>query len=131
MIQNNYRVSGNLSWVLRLEGLMVFVASLFFYDHMTMESWKLFFLLFFLPDIGLLGYVGGNKLGSITYNILHTYVTPLSVSLLFSLLSLTAWYYIVVIWIAHIGFDRALGFGLKYATGFKHTHLGIIGNAKS
>jgi hypothetical protein len=32
-----------------------------------------------------------------------------------------------LIWIAHIGFDRALGYGLKYPTGFGDTHLGRIG----
>jgi hypothetical protein len=28
---------------------------------------------------------------------------------------------------AHIGIDRALGYGLKYSTGFGFTHLGRIG----
>jgi hypothetical protein len=34
---------------------------------------------------------------------------------------------LATIWIAHIGFDRALGYGLKYGSGFTHTHLGRIG----
>jgi hypothetical protein len=34
---------------------------------------------------------------------------------------------IAMIWLAHIGFDRALGYGLKYASGFGFTHLGRIG----
>jgi hypothetical protein len=36
---------------------------------------------------------------------------------------------IAMIWLAHIGIDRALGYGLKYATGFGFTHLGRIGPA--
>ena len=36
---------------------------------------------------------------------------------------------LALIWIAHIGLDRALGYGLKYATGFGDTHLGRIGRA--
>ena len=126
MIQNNNSVNGALGWILRLEGLIIFIVSLVFYHQMDMGSWKLFFLLFLFPDTGLLGYFGGKKLGAITYNSLHSYAAPLSVGFLCHLLSFPYWNYIVVIWIAHIGFDRALGFGLKYDCGFKYTHLGII-----
>ncbi|MDD9911252.1 MAG: DUF4260 family protein, partial [Ahrensia sp.] len=34
---------------------------------------------------------------------------------------------IALIWAAHISGDRALGYGLKYESNFKHTHLGKIG----
>jgi uncharacterized protein DUF4260 len=34
---------------------------------------------------------------------------------------------IAMIWLAHIGIDRALGYGLKYEAGFTFTHLGRIG----
>jgi hypothetical protein len=33
---------------------------------------------------------------------------------------------IAMIWLAHIGFDRALGYGLKYSAGFGFTHLGRL-----
>jgi hypothetical protein len=36
---------------------------------------------------------------------------------------------VALIWLAHIGFDRALGYGLKYKAGFGFTHLGRIGPA--
>ncbi|MEZ5886225.1 MAG: DUF4260 family protein [Paracoccaceae bacterium] len=32
-----------------------------------------------------------------------------------------------LIWIAHVGFDRMLGYGLKEPSGFHDTHLGRIG----
>jgi hypothetical protein len=31
-----------------------------------------------------------------------------------------------LIWLAHIGMDRMLGYGLKYSGGFKDTHLGRL-----
>lgn len=130
MFQNNNKVTSVVSWVLRLEGLMVFIAALFIYQHAALASWKLFLLLFFLPDIGLLGYLGGDKLGSIMYNSLHNYIIPLSIGLLCYLLAFPNWNYFLLIWIAHIGFDRAFGFGLKYCIGFKYTHLSLLGKKK-
>lgn len=44
-----------------------------------------------------------------------------------SILSVPALLCAATIWCAHIGFDRALGYGLKYAEGFGFTHLGRIG----
>ena len=126
-VENNTSVHGSPRWTLRLEGLMIFGASLFIYHHMAMGSWTLFLLLFFLPDMGLLGYLSNNVIGAVTYNITHTYVTPLCLGGMFYLLGVPEWHYVVVIWISHIGFDRALGFGLKYPSGFKNTHLGEIG----
>jgi len=38
---------------------------------------------------------------------------------------------IALIWFAHIGIDRALGYGLKYTSGFKDTHLGRLGGSQT
>lgn len=121
----NGSVKGGLNILLRLEGLVVFSASLMAYTY-TGYSWKTFLLFCLLPDLGLLGYVLGKRSGCITYNVCHSYILPL-------LLGAYAFYdaspylqCLTLIWTAHIGFDRALGFGLKYADGFAHTHLGDI-----
>jgi hypothetical protein len=34
---------------------------------------------------------------------------------------------VALIWAAHIGMDRALGYGLKETSGFTRTHLGRVG----
>ena len=90
-------------------------------------SWLLFAALFLLPDISMIAYAAGSHRGAVVYNAAHTYAAPL----LFGAASaLTAWepgIAIATIWVAHIAFDRALGFGLKYGTNFKDTHLGGIG----
>jgi hypothetical protein len=83
------------------------------------------------PDLSFLGVLAGKKAGSIAYNIAHTYTVP-------ALLALVAWvsglawlYPVAIIWVAHIGADRTLGYGLKYPGTFNLTHLGAIGKAKS
>lgn len=129
MVDNNYTKVA-LSWLLRLEGLIVLIGSLYVYHQIGTGSWVLFFFLFFIPDIGLVGYFWGIKLGAITYNCTHTYVAPLFLFLFCRCFFSVDLDYLSIIWVAHIGFDRALGFGLKYTTGFKYTHLGVIGKIK-
>jgi hypothetical protein len=119
-------VTGGLNWMLRLEGLAVLIAAIIFYAQTNPSSWKIFFLLFFSPDVGLLGYLWGSEIGAISYNIMHTYLTPLLFLAICWFFSFSQWNSIIVIWIAHIGFDRMLGYGLKYMNGFGYTHLGII-----
>jgi hypothetical protein len=108
--------------LLHLEGAAVFALSLLAY-HWSLGSWLQFALLFLVPDLSILGYAASVRGGTITYNAVHSYVGPLALAA-YSLashrpviLSLS------LIWIAHIGFDRMLGFGLKYPTRFKDTHL--------
>ena len=124
-------VKGSLNWILRLEGLIVFVTSLYLYNQFESGSWKIFFLLFLLPDIGLIGYFAGSKIGAITYNCTHSYLAPLSLFLISPFLLSLNLDYLCLIWLAHIGFDRALGFGLKYTDGFKYTHLGLVGKLEN
>lgn len=90
------------------------------------------FALFFLaPDLSFLGYLGGARIGAIVYNAAHTLIGPLALALLGLLLSVTGLVAAALIWIAHIGFDRLLGYGLKYGAGFGYTHLGRIGRASA
>ncbi|MBV1933876.1 MAG: DUF4260 domain-containing protein [Parvibaculaceae bacterium] len=112
-------------WILRTEGLVVLGAACIFYARAE-YSWTLFALIFLVPDLLMLGYLVNKQLGSITYNFSHNYILP--AALLFygqniSSETLTA---CSLIWIAHVGFDRLLGYGLKYKTAFKHTHLSSL-----
>lgn len=110
--------------LLRLEGLavvMVAVALQARGDH----SWWLFTAVILVPDLALLGYLAGPRLGAAAYNAAHTYLGP-------ALLIAASGgqgppLAIALAWAAHIGVDRALGFGLKYAAGFGATHLGALG----
>ena len=98
-------------------------------------SWWLFLVLFFLPDLTMLGYLAGPRAGARIYNLGHTYVGPVLLAaggavLLESESAPFAFRDVAVfpmIWAAHIAFDRMLGYGLKSPAGFKSTHLGLIG----
>jgi hypothetical protein len=107
--------------LLHLEGGAVLALSLFAY-HWNHGSWLLFVLLFLVPDLSMLGYVANARVGAITYNAVHNYVGPLALAG-YSLSTNHPPISLSLIWIAHVGFDRMLGFGLKYPTRFKDTHL--------
>ncbi|PEN13091.1 hypothetical protein CRI94_10585 [Longibacter salinarum] len=122
----------NENTLLRLEGLAVALVAVGIYSQYG-ASWWVFAIVFLLPDLGMLGYLASPRVGTWTYNLVHTYVTPLIFAGGAFAFRATAAEYasligsITLIWIAHIGTDRALGFGLKRASGFKETHLGRIG----
>lgn len=80
-----------------------------------------------MPDLAFLGYLAGARVGAIAYNLSHSYIGALACLLAGVLLPHPLWLAAGLIWAAHIGFDRALGYGLKYAQGFGFTHLGLIG----
>ena len=118
--------SGGVRWLLRLEGLAVAAAAAIMYEKSGF-GWGLFALFFLAPDISFLGYLAGNRIGAIAYNAAHSYLGALACFSVGLLLVSPALEVAGLIWCAHIGVDRALGYGLKYATGFTHTHLGRIG----
>ncbi|AQS35428.1 protein of unknown function (DUF4260) [Shewanella psychrophila] len=122
-------VTGKIRTTLRVEGLVILLASLLIY-HKFSFSWSEFAWFFLAPDLALLAYIHSAKLGSLAYNLSHSFIGPL-VTLLFGVLgdSQVA-IQISLIWCGHIGFDRALGYGLKYSKGFSYTHLGQIGKSQ-
>ena len=108
--------------LLHLEGAAVFAFSLFAY-HWNHGSWLLFALLFLMPDLSIIGYTANARFGASTYNAVHSYVGPVALAGYSFAAKHPATLLVSLIWIAHIGFDRMLGFGLKYPTRFKDTHL--------
>jgi len=108
--------------LLRLEGVSVLGLSVFFY-HQSHASWILFAVLFLSPDLFMLGYFVNVRIGAAVYNSVHTFFAPgvlIAVAILASKWRLLPF---ALIWTAHIGFDRMLGYGLKYPTRFNDTHL--------
>jgi hypothetical protein len=115
---------GAVRSVIRTEAAAVFFAAVLAYAD-TNSNWLNFTLWFFVPDVAMLGYVVGPRAGAAMYNALHSYVGPILLYLVGAPHSNAGW--LCLIWIAHIAFDRSLGYGLKYALGFRYTHLGRIG----
>jgi uncharacterized protein DUF4260 len=121
---------GGVRVLLRLEGFAAFAAALALYGHAGF-SWPVFALLFLAPDLSMLAYLGGSRMGAVGYNLAHTYAPALGLTLVGYLGGLPTVTAVGLVWIAHIGFDRALGYGLKYSTAFGDTHLGRSSRAKS
>jgi hypothetical protein len=119
-------VAGGMRTVLRLEGFAAFAAAFAFYAQAKF-SWPAFAFFFLAPDLAMLAYLAGPRAGAFGYNVAHTYALALALTLVGFFVALPAAAAGGLIWIAHIGFDRALGYGLKYPTGFGNTHLGRIG----
>jgi len=109
-------------WLLHLEGACIFFLSLAFYQEGHF-SWWFFAALFLTPDLFMFGYVVNVKLGAAGYNLAHTLAVPIVLLLICRFYGLPAATPYALIWLAHIGFDRMLGYGLKYPTQFKDTHL--------
>jgi Domain of unknown function (DUF4260) len=113
---------------LRLEGAAALVLGFLLYARGG-YSWILFGVLFFVPDVSILGYLAGRRIGGACYNLFHTYLSPL---VLWGVLAMAGYSpAVAIIWAAHVGFDRMLGFGLKYSSGFGDTHLGKIGRRRT
>lgn len=123
-------VSGGVRVVLRVEGLCVLAASLLAYAKYG-GGWGTFALFFFAPDVSFFGYLAGARVGAVSYNVAHSFIGALALLALGVLLDAPLAITAGIIWVAHIGFDRALGYGLKYSAGFGFTHLGLIGRARA
>jgi hypothetical protein len=118
--------TGAVTAILRLEGLVVLGAAVLAYARLD-GNWLAFALLFLIPDLSMLGYLVNRSVGALTYNVGHSYLSPAVLALLGFTAGAPLLYGLAVIWVAHIGFDRLLGYGLKYPTGFGATHLGFKG----
>ena len=118
--------TGGVKIMLRLEGLALFAGMMLLYAHWG-ASWWLFALLFLAPDLSFIGYLAGPKIGAPVYNAVHTTIAPVALMVLGFALTAPLALSIATIWLAHIGIDRSLGYGLKYSAGFAFTHLGRIG----
>lgn len=121
-------VAGPRSWLtrpgvlLRVEGGVLLAISALLY-WVNGGSWVLFALLILAPDASALGYLLGAKVGAATYNSVHAYALPASLAAFGVLVGGPLAVSVALVWFAHIGMDRVVGYGLKYTSGFKDTHL--------
>ena len=118
--------TGGVRTVLRLEGLALFIGMTLLY-YVWDGDWWVYASLFFVPDLSFAGYLSGPRFGAMIYNAVHSYLAPMAMMTTGFATASPLILSIAMIWLAHIGFDRALGYGLKYAAGFSLTHLGRIG----
>jgi len=108
--------------LLRIEGAVVQLISVLLYKELH-ASWGIFALLFFTPDLSMLGYLANARAGATAYNFVHSYSLPMIMCAYAIVAGKPTLLPFGLIWTAHIGMDRLLGFGLKYPTQFRDTHL--------
>lgn len=119
-----------MDWILRAEAFALFVVGVLLYLQLNGHGlWLLPLLL--APDLSMVGYLAGPRLGAITYNAVHNLVAA-------ALLLAVGWFAAIAplalagaILIAHVGMDRTLGYGLKLPSDFRDTHLGRIGRREA
>jgi hypothetical protein len=110
---------------LRTEAVVLFGVSIAVFATSGLPWW-FYPLLLLVPDVFMLGYLANSTLGAWSYNIGHSTILPLLLICLGWLLASPILIGLAAIWLGHVGFDRALGYGLKYNDRFKHTHLGDL-----
>lgn len=120
----------SVKWILRIESAAIGIASVVAY--LTVGGPPLLLIPALLaPDLSALGYLAGPRVGAVTYNLVHNWALPAALAIL-AILGHALWpIAAAAILAAHVGFDRALGYGLKLPTSFQDTHLGRIGRNRS
>ena len=123
-------VTGRPLLVLRAEGAVLMTAALVAFA-LTGASWVLVPTLLLLPDLAMAGYARSSRLGALTYNLAHSYPLPALVGVMGLVQDSRLVQALALVWFAHIGLDRLLGYGLKHDDGFAHTHLGTISRPRA
>jgi hypothetical protein len=108
--------------LLHAEGLAVAVAAIALYFHAD-YPWWLLVALALAPDLSMVGYLAGSRIGAAAYDAAHTYALPVALAAIGVIVDGETARQLALIWLTHIGVDRAVGYGLKYPTNFKDTHL--------
>jgi Domain of unknown function (DUF4260) len=108
--------------MLRVEGATMLTGSVLLY-WTGGGSWWLFALLLLTPDLSMLGYLVGPRVGAVVYNVFHSYPLPAALGLVGLFVEAPLAVSVALVWFAHIGMDRLMGYGLKYPTDFKDTHM--------
>ena len=108
--------------MLHLDGAGIFIASIILYAQLDL-AWWIYPLLLLVPDVFAVGYLAGQEVGAFVYNIGHLYIVPIALGIIALLSGWTFGIGIAIIWVGHIAMDRAVGYGMKYASDFKATHL--------
>lgn len=116
-----------MNTLIRIEEAGMLIASFFLSLEIGFDWW-MFFLFLFTPDLSMLGYVFGNKTGSLIYNAIHFKLLGITLGVMGFLLSIPGLTFAGLILFGHSSLDRVFGYGLKYPDDFKHTHFGMLQN---
>jgi hypothetical protein len=118
-----------MKYLLKAEAIVPFIIALVIINTLPVSfAWWAWFLLFLAPDVSMVGYAVNNKTGAALYNLFHHQLVAVTVWILGLYLHQPYVQLAGLILLGHSSLDRVMGYGLKKEEGFKHTHLGIMGN---
>jgi hypothetical protein len=126
MFSNKLGKSFTMKNIIKLEELAMFCASVYLLSQFNLPWW-IYIALALGPDIGMIGYAGGNKIGAFCYNLVHHKAVAIAVYFIGMYLQSDIAMITGIILFGHSSMDRMFGYGLKLNGGFKFTHLGMIG----
>jgi Domain of unknown function (DUF4260) len=126
MTENTGVVGGMPARFLRVDAAILFAFSIWLFAIQGL-AWWWYPALLLVPDIFMLGYLVNTKLGAFVYNVGHSMFPGLILLGVGVATASPLTAAIGAIWLGHVGWDRSLGYGLKYHDAFQHTHLGVIG----
>jgi len=113
--------------IIRLEELAMLMISIYAL-YLLKVDWWYYPVLALGPDISMLGYLAGNKVGAACYNLFHHKGIAIAIFAVGSIYNYWIIQVIGIVLFGHSSMDRFFGYGLKTEEGFKFTHLGMIGN---
>lgn len=111
-----------IKYILQLEGAAILSLAIYLFAKSN-GSWWMFGLLLLSTDLAMILYLFGLKIGTFSYNLVHNYILPVGMVIFGLHFANELAVQLSLIWFAHIGMDKMVGYGLKYSTGFKHTHF--------
>lgn len=117
--------------IITLEEVAFFLLALVSFHYQSSYAWGFFPACLLLPDLSMVGYLAGPKVGAFTYNIVHHRAIAIMLYFWGWMTHSELWLFVGIILFAHSSMDRVFGYGLKYVTGFTDTHLGKIGKRPS
>ncbi len=116
--------------LIKLEELFMFGITIFLFSRLDF-AWWWYPVLLFTPDLSMFGYLGGTRLGAVTYNFVHHKALGIGIFIIGVINANQILQLAGLILFGHSSMDRVLGYGLKYSNSFQHTHLGMIGKAEN
>jgi hypothetical protein len=114
--------------LIRLEEAAMLILAVYLNNYLH-YSWWWYWIWFLAPDLGMLGYIINTRIGAVTYNLVHHKGVAIALYLIGLYMGSEPLQFCGLLLFGHSSFDRMLGYGLKYADNFQHTHLGMIGKA--
>jgi len=97
--------------LLKIEELAQVLLSVYLFSLLPF-AWWVFPVFFFAPDVSLIGYVVGARIGAIGYDLVHHKAIAIGAYVVGGMFGIPLLSLIGVLLLGHASLDRVLGYGL-------------------